>query len=53
VTITSFPVIHIHNGAVGYRLEYAGRSVVFSGDTRPCRHLVEACDGADLLICRQ
>jgi ribonuclease Z len=37
VTITSFPVIHIHNGAVGYRLDYAGRSVVFSGDTRPCR----------------
>jgi ribonuclease Z len=50
VTITSFPVIHIHNGAVGYRLDFAGRSVVFSGDTRPCRHLVEACDGADLLI---
>jgi ribonuclease Z len=50
VTITSFPVIHIHNGAVGYRLDYAGCSVVFSGDTRPCRHLVEACDGADLLI---
>jgi ribonuclease Z len=43
-------VIHIHNGAVGYRLDYAGRSVVFSGDTRPCRYLVEACDGADLLI---
>jgi ribonuclease Z len=50
VAITSFPVIHIHNGAVGYRLDYAGRSVVFSGDTRPCRYLVEACDGADLLI---
>jgi len=50
VTITSFPVIHIHNGAVGYRLDYAGRSFVFSGDTRPCRHLVEACDGADLLV---
>lgn len=50
VTITSFPVIHIHNGAVGYRLDYAGRSVVFSGDTRPCRYLVEACDGADLLV---
>jgi ribonuclease Z len=50
VTITSFPVIHIHNGAVGYRLDFAGRSVVFSGDTRPCRHLVEACDGADLLV---
>jgi ribonuclease Z len=50
VTVTSFPVIHIHNGAVGYRLDYAGRSVVFSGDTRPCRYLVEACDGVDLLI---
>jgi ribonuclease Z len=50
VTITSFPVIHIHNGAVGYRLDYAGCSVVFSGDTRPCRYLVEACGGADLLI---
>jgi ribonuclease Z len=23
---------------------------VFSGDTRPCRTLVEACDGADLLV---
>jgi ribonuclease Z len=50
VTITSFPAIHVHNGAVGYRLDYAGRSVVFSGDTRPCRYLIEACDGVDLLI---
>ena len=50
VRITSFPVIHMQNGAVGYRLDYAGRSVVFSGDTRPCRTLVAAADGADLLI---
>lgn len=50
VTISSFPVIHILNGAVGYRLDYGGRSVVFSGDTRPCHTLVDACDGADLLI---
>ena len=50
VTITSFPVIHILNGAVGYRLDYAGRSVVFSGDTRACHTLVDAADGADLLI---
>jgi len=48
--VTSFPVIHIMNGAVGYRIDYAGRSVVFSGDTRPCHPLVDACDGADLLI---
>jgi ribonuclease Z len=50
VRISSFPVIHILNGAVGYRVDYAGRSVVFSGDTRPCHTLVDACDGADLLI---
>ncbi len=50
VKITSFPVIHLHFGAVGYKLEYAGRSVVFSGDTRPCTTLVEAALGADLLI---
>ena len=50
VTITSFPVIHALNGAVGYRLDYAGLSVVFSGDTTPTRTLVEAAQGCDLLI---
>jgi len=50
VTISSFPVIHALNGAVGYKIEYAGRTVVFSGDTRPSRHVVEAATGADLLI---
>jgi ribonuclease Z len=50
VKITSFPVIHIHFGAVGYKLEYAGRSVVFTGDTRPCTTVVEAAKGVDLLI---
>jgi len=50
VTITSFPVIHALNGAVGYRVDYAGQSVVFSGDTTPTRTLVEAAEGCDLLI---
>jgi ribonuclease Z len=50
VTITSFPVVHTQDGAVGYRLDYAGRSVVFSGDTRPCLPLIDAATGADLLI---
>ena len=50
VRITSFPVIHLINGAVGYRLDFNGRSVVFSGDTRPCHPLVEAAAGVDLLI---
>jgi ribonuclease Z len=50
VTVSSFPAIHGLSGAVGYALEYAGRKVVFSGDTRPCRFVVEAATGADLLI---
>ena len=50
VKISSFPVIHIMNGAVGYRLDYKDNAVVFSGDTRPCKYLIEACDHADLLI---
>ena len=35
VKITSFPVIHAINGAVGFRIDYGGQSVVFSGDTKP------------------
>jgi ribonuclease Z len=50
VSIASFPAIHGLSGAVGYAITYAGRKVVFSGDTRPCRHVVEAAAGADLLI---
>jgi ribonuclease Z len=50
VTISSFPAIHGLNGALGYKLEYAGLSVVFSGDTRPCRFVVEAAASADLLL---
>ena len=50
VTITSFPVIHALNGAIGFRVDYAGQSVVFSGDTKPTMTLVEAAQGCDLLI---
>jgi ribonuclease Z len=50
VTVSCFPAIHGLSGAVGYSVSYAGLKVVFSGDTRPCRHVVEAADGADLLI---
>ena len=50
VKITSFPVIHCFNGAVGFRVDYAGQSVVFSGDTRPTMTLVDAAQGCDLLI---
>jgi len=51
VKITSFPVVHCISGAVGYRLDFAGLSFGFSGDTRPCWPLVRACEGdLDLLI---
>ena len=51
VKVTSFPVVHATNGAVGYRLDYAGLSFVFSGDTRACWPLVRASEGKiDLLI---
>ena len=50
VAITSFPVIHALNGAVGYRVDYAGQSVVFSGDTTPTMTLVDAAQDCDLLI---
>jgi ribonuclease Z len=52
VTITSFPVIHALSGAVGYRIEFAGLTVVHSGDTRPGWPLVHACEerSVDLLI---
>jgi len=36
--------------AFGYRIDYAGRSVVISGDTQVAPGLVKAAAGADLLI---
>ena len=46
---TAFPVDHI-SGAVGWRVESGGVSVVFSGDTRFSPNLVAAAKGARLLI---
>jgi ribonuclease Z len=51
VRVTSFPVVHALSGAVGYRIDFADLSFVFSGDTRACWPLVRACEGGvDLLI---
>lgn len=51
VKITAFLVDH---GPVkpsfGYRLDYGGRSVVLSGDTRPSENLIKFSKGVDLLI---
>ena len=50
VTITSFPVPHGIFGAVGYRLEYGGMSVVYAGDCEPSTLTVEHAQDVDLLI---
>ena len=36
--------------AFGYRIDYRGRSVVLSGDTRYSAHLIEKSIGVDLLV---
>ncbi|HEV3213562.1 MAG TPA: MBL fold metallo-hydrolase [Acidimicrobiales bacterium] len=36
--------------ALGYRVEFEGRSVVVAGDTLPCAGLDELCAGADVYV---
>jgi ribonuclease Z len=35
VKITHFPVIHCRKGSIGYKLEWNGLSMIFTGDTKP------------------
>ncbi|MBX9745565.1 MAG: MBL fold metallo-hydrolase [Hyphomonadaceae bacterium] len=48
--ILAFRVDHAPTDAVGYRIEYAGRSIVVSGDTARSQSLALAAEGADLLV---
>jgi len=51
VKITAIPVLHgSWKEAYGYRIDTPDRSIVISGDTRPCDALVEASKGVDVLI---
>ena len=52
VTVTAFHVDHAAGStpAFGYRIDYAGRSIVLSGDTRPSDNLVQFAKGTDVLI---
>jgi len=50
VTITSFPAIHILDGAVSFRLDWNELSMVFSSDTEPNKFLVENSQNVDVLI---
>jgi ribonuclease Z len=49
--ILAFPVDHgPDTPAYGYRIEYAGRTAVFSGDSRPTPGLVVQAHGVDVLV---
>jgi ribonuclease Z len=51
VRITPFNVDHAPvEPAFGYRIDFRGRSVVLSGDTRFSENLIRKAQGADLLI---
>lgn len=50
LTVTAFPVPHDPvDQAVGYRIDYAGRSLVISGDTAASTVLQQHSQGVDLL----
>jgi ribonuclease Z len=48
--VTAFPVPHGIYGAVGYRLDYKGLSMVFAGDCEPSTLTVENSQDVDVLI---
>ena len=50
--VTAFEVDHggILQPAFGYRIDYGGKSVVISGDTRPNENLVRFASNADVMI---
>lgn len=51
VKVTAFPVDHGPvQPALGYRVDYGGRSVVLSGDTRVSDNLIRVAQGVDVLI---
>ncbi len=52
VRVTAFPVNHgeLIKPAFGYRVDFAGRSVLISGDTKFDENIIEAGRGVDVVI---
>jgi ribonuclease Z len=50
VQVSAITVDHAASEAFAYRVDYAGRSVVISGDTRLTQNLIDKAKGADLVI---
>ncbi len=49
-TVRTRRMNHYDTGALGYRLEAAGKRVVYSGDTETCQGIVELGEDADVLV---
>jgi ribonuclease Z len=51
--VTAAPAEHVqpYLDSLAYRLDAAAGSVVFTGDTQPCRTVVDLARGADTLLC--
>ncbi len=50
VEIISFPAVHIYDGPVSLRLNWKGKSFVYSGDTTPSHFFTENAKNADLVV---
>ncbi len=50
VTVSAISVEHGASKAFAYRVEYGGRSVVISGDTKLSKNLIDKARGVDLII---
>ncbi len=50
VTIRHWPALHIIDGAIGYRLDWNGMSVAWSGDSNPSHYFVENAQNVDLML---
>jgi ribonuclease Z len=52
IKVTPFTVRHAEfiDSALGYRIDYAGHSVILSGDTRYSENLIRYAKGADVVI---
>ena len=50
LTFEAIPMEHFGLDALGYRFEYKGRTIAYSGDTADCEHLRRLLEGADIAV---
>ena len=48
--ITTFEMTHIGVSSVGYRIEAGGSVLAYTGDSGPCREVIEMARDADMLV---